>query len=330
MTATPEHAVPATPLPTVQDVHSAARRIAGRVRRTPVLNEPAVDEALGCTAWFKCENLQRTGAFKFRGACNAIALLDEARTPGDVATHSSGNHGAALALAASLAGRRAHVVMPENASPAKIDAVRRFGGQVQFCAPTQAAREAGLAERVAEGALPVPPYDDARIVAGQGTAALELLEEADGLDTVIAPVGGGGLVSGAALVAKATRPEVTVFAAEPEGADDTARSLAHGARITDDFVPDTVADGLRAVVGEINFRIIRSDVTGVLTVSDDEIVEAMQWLYERTRLLVEPSSATVVAALRRDPGRFRGRRVGVILSGGNLGLCRMPFCPRPG
>jgi threonine dehydratase len=324
MSASPESA----PLPDARDVDAAARRIADKVRRTPVVNEPIVDDALGCRAWFKCENLQRTGAFKFRGACNAIALLDEAGTEGDVATHSSGNHGAALSLAATLAGRGAHVVMPVNASPAKIEAVRRFGGQVHFCAPTQAAREAGLAERVAAGCLPVPPYDDARIVAGQGTAARELLDDVERLDALIAPVGGGGLVSGAALTAKARSPRIDVFAAEPEGAADTAASLERGERVTGEFVPDTVADGLRAVVGEINFRIIRRDVTAVLTVDDEEIIDAMRWLYERTRLLVEPSSATVVAALRRYPERFRGRRVGVILSGGNLGLCRMPFCPR--
>ena len=302
-------------IPDYADIHLARARIRSRVRETPVINEPRLDQALGCRLYCKCENLQRAGAFKFRGACNAIARLREDGIEGDVATHSSGNHGAALALAARLDGRGAHVVMPENSSPLKLQAVRDYGGHVHFCAPTNAARAAMLEELVARGMLPIHPYDHADIIAGQGTAALELVQAVPSLEQVIAPVGGGGLVSGAAI---ACRPRgITVFGAEPEGAADTAASLERGA-IVDRFEPDTIADGLRAIVGRRNFRVIREQVRAVLLVSDDEIRSAMHLFWEMTRLLIEPSSATVIAAILRHRDLFAGRKLGAIISGGNI------------
>jgi len=302
-------------LPDIADIHLAEARIRGRARVTPILNDAALDEALGCRLYCKCENLQRTGAFKFRGACNAIARLRDDGVEGDVATHSSGNHGAALALAAYLDGRRAHVVMPENSSPLKIRAVRNYGGEVHFCAPTNEARATRLAELVESGMLPVHPYDNADIIAGQGTAGLELAQSVRSLEQVVTPVGGGGLISGTAI---ATQPwGIAVFGVEPEGAADTAESLQRGA-IVDSFEPHTIADGLRAIVGQRNFRIIRRQVKSVLTVSDDEIRAAMGLVWETLRLLIEPSSATVVAAIRKHPDHFSGRKVGAILSGGNI------------
>jgi threonine dehydratase len=302
-------------LPDLADIHLAEARIRGRVRVTPILNDAALDEALGCRLYCKCENLQRTGAFKFRGACNAIARLRDDGVEGDVATHSSGNHGAALALAARLDGRRAHVVMPENSSPLKIRAVRNYGGEVHFCAPTNEARAARLAELVEAGMLPVHPYDNADIIAGQGTAALELAQAVPSLERVVTPVGGGGLISGTAI---ATRPwGIAVFGVEPEGAADTVESLRRGS-IVDSFEARTIADGLRAIVGQRNFRIIREQVKAVLTVSDEDIGAAMALAWETLRLLIEPSSATVLAAVRKHPELFAGRKVGAILSGGNI------------
>lgn len=302
-------------IPDIADVHLAQARIRSQVRVTPVINDAALDDLLGCRLYCKCENLQRTGAFKFRGASNAVARLREDGRNGDVATHSSGNHGAALALAARLDGRAAHVVMPENSSKMKIDAVREYGGHVHFCAPTNEARAAQLEKLVERGMIPVHPYDNADIIAGQGTAALELEQTVPSLEQIITPIGGGGLVSGTAIATRAWG--ASVFGVEPEGAADTAASLQRGA-IVDSFMPDTIADGLRAIVGRRNFRVIQSEVKRVLTVSDNEIREAMVLLWRKLRLLVEPSSATVIAAVRRHPELFGGRKVGAIISGGNI------------
>jgi threonine dehydratase len=302
-------------IPDIADVHLAHARIRQQVRITPVLNDPQMDEEMGCRLYCKCENLQRTGAFKFRGASNAIACLREEGTAGDVATHSSGNHGAALALAAHLDGRTAHVVMPENSSMMKIDAVKNFGGQVYFCAPTNAARAQELEKLVQAGMVPVHPYDDVRIIAGQGTAALELEQEVPTLEQVITPLGGGGLVSGTAIATRAWGVEV--FAVEPEGAADTVASL-HRGEIIDNFTPDTIADGLRAIVGVRNFRVIRNEVSRVLTVSDNDIRAAMVLFWQKLKMLIEPSSATVIAAIRNHPDIFGGKKVGAIISGGNI------------
>jgi threonine dehydratase len=302
-------------IPDIADVHLAHARIRQQVRITPVLNDPLMDEAMGCKLYCKCENLQRTGAFKFRGASNAIACLREDGTAGDVATHSSGNHGAALALAAHLDGRTAHVVMPEDSSRMKVDAVKSFGGKIYFCAPTNASRAQELEKLVQAGMIPVHPYDDVRIIAGQGTAALELEQEVPTLEQVITPLGGGGLVSGTAIATRAWGVEV--FAVEPEGAADTVASLQRG-EIIADFTPDTIADGLRAIVGVRNFRIIRNEVSRVLTVSDNDIRAAMVLFWQKLKILIEPSSATVIAAIRNHPEIFAGKKVGAVISGGNI------------
>lgn len=316
----------AEPSPTFDDILAAQARIRGIVRTTPVLSEPLANEALGCELWLKCENLQRAGAFKFRGASNALARLDESGRPGDVATHSSGNHGAALALAASNCGRRAYVVMPENSVKPKIESVKRFGGEVIFCEPTPEGREAGLASLVDEGCIPIHPYDFADIICGQGTAAVEFLRQCDGLDTLMTPVGGGGLISGTAIAARAMNPALRVIGAEPRGAADTALSLQQGQRVTQ-FPVNTIADGLRAIVGVLNFSIIQKQVEQVLTVSEQGIIDAMAFAWRHYRMLIEPSSATVIAAIQQHGNFFAGFKIGVIISGGNVDLAQLPFRP---
>ncbi len=302
-------------LPDFNDIEQAHVRIRDKVRQTPVLSEPGLDSELNCQLFCKCENLQRTGAFKFRGASNAIARLRERGIEGDVATHSSGNHGAALALAASLDGRTAHVVMPGNASKFKIAAVKRYGGIIDFCQPTQKGREEGLERLVAAGHTPIPPYDHPDIICGQGTAALELLHSHPDLDVLIAPVGGGGLISGTILAAAGK--SIELYAAEPEGADDTATSMQQGKRV-ETVQAVTIADGLRSVVGVRNFAIIRNGISKVLTVDEDAIRSAMGEFWNHTHMLIEPSSAIVIAAIRQHPEHFSGRKVGVVISGGNI------------
>lgn len=295
----------------------AAERIRTLVRRTPVLVEPRLDEALGCTLYFKAEHLQYTGSFKFRGASNAVARLED-RVRG-VATHSSGNHGAALAAAARARGLEARVVMPENAVKTKVEAVRAQGGQVQFCAPTQAAREAGLAHWVEQGYLAIPPYDHDDIIAGQGTLALELLEQVEDLDCIIAPIGGGGMLAGIARAVDESGAAVSVYGAEPRGANDAARSLAAGRRV-EDHAPRTIADGLRALIGERNLAILLQQQIPVLTVTEEGIREAMTLLWRELKQVIEPSGAVALAAIAADPDRFAGQRIGVVLSGGNLDI----------
>ncbi len=302
-------------LPDFQAVEQAADRIRPFIRQTPVLSDSALNERLGCQLFLKCENLQASGSFKLRGASNAVARLRERHISGDVATHSSGNHGAALALAARLDGRRAHVVMPENASPFKVSAVREQGGEVYFCAATQAARENGLNELLAIGHQAIPPYDHADIIAGQGTACLELVQQVQDIEIVVSPVGGGGLISGTALVAN--HMGITTIGAEPSGAADTADSLAQGKRV-DSMQADTIADGLRALVGVRNFALIHELVDAVITVSEDEIRLAMIDIWRYFRMLAEPSSAVVLAAIAQQPQRFSGKRVALIISGGNI------------
>lgn len=307
------------------DVERAVLRIGRSVHRTPVITSRALDEASGRRLFFKCENLQRAGAFKVRGAMNAVATLTEAGDRKIVATHSSGNHGTALALAAQEGGLKAVVVMPENSAPPKIAAVRRHGADVVLCRPGRIAREAALAIVVeASGAEVVHPYDDARVIAGQGTATVELLAQEPDLDAIVVPVGGGGLLSGTLIAARGIKPGIAVFGVEPAQADDAARSLASGQRILLD-APDTVADGLRASLGVLTFEIARQYCRGIMTVSETEIVSAMRRFLECTKLLIEASSAVPVAALlaRRLPAEFR--RVGVIITGGNVDLDRLPW-----
>jgi threonine dehydratase len=302
------------------DIRAAARRIAGSVRVTPVLRCPELEAELGAEIHFKCENFQEMGAFKLRGASNAVAALPEDALKKGVATHSSGNHGTALALAAKRRGVHACVVMPENASAYKKRAVAAYGAEIIYCTPTQAGREAALAEYVAKtGASVVHPYNDAMVMAGQGTAALELHEQVPGLDLVLAPLGGGGLLSGTAVATRALRPKARIVGAEPLGADDAWRSLKAG-HIEPVAHPDTVADGLRATIGPLTFAVLQGEIDEVVRVEEKDILDAMRYVWERMKILIEPSAAVPVAALRRGLVEVRGRRTGIILSGGNVDL----------
>jgi threonine dehydratase len=306
--------------PDYSDVLRARERVAPYVHRTPVLTSAVIDDALGAKLAFKCENFQKIGAFKARGAHNAVFSLSDAEAKAGVVTHSSGNHGAALALAARTRGIPCWVVVPENALAAKVASIRRYGATVVFCPPNQAGREATCARIQAEtGARMVHPYNDAAVIAGQGTATLELMDQVEGLDVIIAPLGGGGLLSGTLLAAKGRNPAIRVFGAEPAGADDAARSLAAG-RLIPQTAPDTIADGLRASLGELTFAIIQQNVTGVITVTEPEILAAMRELWEVLKIVVEPSSAVAYAAVKFNASRFTGQRVGVVLTGGNVDL----------
>jgi threonine dehydratase/serine racemase len=313
--------------PDFDAVQAAARRIAGVVHRTPVVTCRALDRMAGRKLFFKCEHLQKTGAFKFRGASNAVMKLPDEIARRGVVTHSSGNHAGALALAAHMRNITAHIVMPRNASPVKKRAAQGYGARTVECEPTQKARESAAAAVVSgTGATLIPPYDHADVIAGQGTAALELFESEPSLDAVVAPVGGGGLISGTSIAARGAAPRVRVFAAEPEGADDAARSKALGRRIVEQ-TPSTIADGLRTCLGELTWPIVRDHVERVVTVSDAEIVAAMRLLWERAKLLVEPSSAVALAAVLTDEFRAIGGldRVGIVLSGGNVDLDHLPW-----
>jgi threonine dehydratase len=306
--------------PDLAAIRAAAARIQPFVRRTPLLRDETLDAQFRARLIFKCENLQRGGAFKLRGASNAVLSLPESLASRGVATHSSGNHGAALALAAKLRGIPAVVVMPENSSAVKIAAVRNHGAEVIFCRPGRIAREATLAELLAKRELSlVHPYDDYRVIAGQGTACLEFIEQHPRLDLVLTPVGGGGLLSGTAIAAKGLLPHMRVIGIEPEQADDAWRSFRSGERILLD-APDTVADGLRSSLGVRDFAIIRRCVDDIVRVSEDAILRAVRLVLERLKVLVEPSAAVVMAALIEGRLDVAGLDVGIILSGGNVDL----------
>jgi threonine dehydratase/serine racemase len=308
-------------------VQAASRRIRDHVHRTPVATCTTLDRLAGRALVLKCENLQRVGAFKFRGASNAVAALPDEVAARGVVTHSSGNHGQALALAARLRGIPAHIVMPRNAAAVKLEAVRGYGAHVVLCEPTLPARDASAAAlQQRTGASLVPPFDHPDVIAGQGTVALELLDQVSDLDAIVAPVGGGGLVSGIALAARELAPGLRVFAAEPRGADDAARSKSLG-QLVPQTDPRTLADGLLTGLGELTWPVIRDLVEAVLTVSEEEIVNAMRLLFERAKIVAEPSAAVALAAVLSN--EFRARpglaRVGVVLSGGNVDLDRLPW-----
>jgi len=304
--------------PTMAEIAAARTRLADSVRRTPVLRCDALEARLGRVVALKCEQFQATGAFKARGATNAVRSLAPAQLARGVATHSSGNHGAALAWAARDAGAHAWIVMPENAVASKRAAVRRLGAEVVPCGPTQTDREARLAEVVREtGAVVVHPYDDARVIAGQATATLELLEAEPRLRRLLVPVGGGGLSAGAVLAARWLGRDVEVIGVEPEGADDTRRSLEAGERVALDRV-ETLADGLRAQVGAATFPVLQRGLTDLVTVGDADILAAMRWMADEARLLIEPSSATVIAALLEGSMPAASGITGAIISGGNV------------
>jgi threonine dehydratase len=312
-------------LPTLADIEAAANRIKPYARRTPVLTCESIDRMVGARLFFKCENFQKTGAFKFRGACNTVFSLSEEEARRGVATHSSGNHGAALARAAGLRGIDAFIVVPKNAPEVKKKAVAGYGGRIAFCEPTLASRETTLEKVVREtGAHVVHPYNDPRVIAGQGTAALELLRDVPDLELVLAPVGGGGLLSGTAIAVTELSRTARVLAAEPQAADDAFRSMQAG-RIVPSVDPVTVADALRTSLGELTFAVIRARVQEIVTVSEESILSALRTVWERMKIIIEPSSAVPVAALLDGKVKARGKRVGVILSGGNVDFESLRF-----
>jgi threonine dehydratase len=312
-------------LPVLEDLQEAWCRISPHLHRTPVMSSHLLDQLTGANVFFKCEHLQKAGAFKARGAINAVLSLDDDAAAAGVATHSSGNHGAALAMAASARNIPAHIVMPSNAPRVKKEAVAAYGGLIIECEPTLAARESTVATVIEQtGAHEVHPYNDSRIIAGQGTAMLELLEQVEDLDVVVVPVGGGGLLAGTAIAVKESNSNIELVAVEPEGADDAFRSFGLG-ELQPQNNPQTIADGLRAGLGELNFDIIRKHVDTILTVPDTVIVQAMQLQWTRMKQLVEPSGAVSFAGLLEHPERFRQRRVGVVVSGGNVDLDNLPW-----
>jgi threonine dehydratase len=315
-------------IPTFDDVLEAEERIAAYVHETPVLTSSYLNGLSGAEIFFKCENLQKAGAFKARGAVNAVFALDDADAARGVATHSSGNHAGALSYAAGRRGIDATVVMPRTAPAVKKAAVLSYGGRIVECEPTQAAREATLRQVVAEsGANLVHPYDDARVIAGQATCALELLRQVENLDCVIAPIGGGGLVSGTALALSARSPQTRLYAAEPKAADDAWRSLQAGEIVLRDG-QHSVADGLNTNLKPRTWHFLASCVETVLLAGENEIIDAMYLTWQRMKIIVEPSSAVPLAVILKQCERFRGQRIGVILTGGNVDLQNCPGCPR--
>jgi threonine dehydratase len=316
-------------IPDLKTIQEAAARIKPYIHRTPVLTSQSLNQILGAELFFKCENFQKVGAFKSRGACNAVFSLDDDAISKGVATHSSGNHAQALARAAKIRGCKAYIVMPETSSRVKVEAVKGYGGEIYFCKPTLAAREETLHEVVNRtGATEIHPYNDYRVIAGQATAAMELFEETGPLDVIMAPVGGGGLLSGTALATSYLSPSTKVIAAEPAGADDAFRSFT-----TRQFVPSinpqTIGDGLLTSLGTLTFPIILDHVHRIITVSEEDIIQAMLITWERMKIIIEPSSAVPLAALMENSDDFKGKKIGVIISGGNVSLDKLPWLSNP-
>ena len=312
-------------IPTFGDVLAAHARIAPYIHRTPVLTSSYLNALTGAELFFKCENFQKAGAFKARGASNAVFGLTAAQAAKGVATHSSGNHGLSLAYAAGRRGIPCTVVMPRTAPQAKKDAVKGYGGRVVECEPSTSSREAVFAQVVAEtGAEFVHPYNDPRVIAGQATCSRELIEQVEGLEVVIAPIGGGGMISGTCLTLSTLAPGVRTYAAEPKQADDAARSFRAGRIIADD-APETVADGLKVPLKELTWHFVRNYVEDILTAEEDEIVEAMKLIWKRMKIVMEPSSAVPLATILKTPETIRGKRVGVIITGGNVDLDKLPW-----
>ncbi|MEW6529775.1 MAG: pyridoxal-phosphate dependent enzyme [Thermodesulfobacteriota bacterium] len=316
------------PAPTIDEIRQAAERIRPYAHRTPVLTCSSLDRQVGAQVFLKCENLQKVGAFKFRGACNAVFSLPESDLARGVVTHSSGNHAQALALAARLRGIPAYIVMPRTAPAVKKAAVAGYGGIITFCEPTLEARQAMQERVIAEtGATSIHPYNNYQVIAGQGTAALELLQDIPDLDVILAPVGGGGLLSGTSIASTELSQGIRVIGAEPEGADDAFRSLASG-KILPSVNPQSIADGLLTSLGDLTFPIIRERAEQIVTVSEAAIVAAMKFIWERAKIIIEPSSAVPGGALWERKIDLTGLRIGVILSGGNVDLDRLPWQSR--
>ena len=312
-------------LPSLTDIRAAHSRIVPFVHHTPVLTSTQLNRIFGCTIYFKCENFQKVGAFKFRGATNAVLSLSPAERAKGVVTHSSGNHAAALALAAAMNGIKANIVMPSNAPDVKKNAVAGYGAEIKFCEPTLRAREETTRIILEEtGATLIHPYDNFNVVCGQGTAALELLDQINSLDIVVAPVGGGGLMSGTSTCVKGIDQDIKVIGAEPLNANDAWESLRSGTLIPSEN-PHTIADGLLTSLSDFTFTIIKNHVDEILTATEESIKECMMLIWERMKIIVEPSSATVLAIIKENPDFFRNKRVGVIISGGNVDLRNLPF-----
>jgi threonine dehydratase len=312
-------------LPSISDIAEAHSRIRPFIHRTPVLSSTLLNSMFGCDLFFKCENFQKAGAFKFRGASNAILTLSEEDKKRGVVTHSSGNHAAALALAARMNGVKAYIVMPETAPVVKKNAVAAYGGEITFCKPTLQARE-DTTRMIMEktGATLVHPYDNFYVICGQGTAALELLEEKPGLDIVVAPVGGGGLLSGTSTSVKGVNSNIKVIAAEPLNANDAYKSFTTGTLVPS-VNPLTIADGLLTSLSDLTFSIVRRNVDAIFTASEESIIECMLLVWERMKIIIEPSSAVVLAIIKENPEVFRGKKAGLIVSGGNVDFRKLPF-----
>ncbi len=312
-------------IPKFSDVENAHKLIQPFVHKTPMLTSVSLNEIVGCEMYFKCENFQKVGAFKYRGATNAVLNLTEEQLSRGVCTHSSGNHAQALSLAAKKAGVPAYIVMPENAPQVKIDAVKSYGAEIIFCKPTLEARETNL-QKVQEksGASFIHPYDNFHVIAGQGTAAKELLEEVHVLDAIIAPVGGGGFMSGTAISTNAMSPGTKIFGAEPKAADDAKRSLDAG-NLIPSVSPKTMADGLLTSLSDATFQVIQTHLTDILTCSESSIIQAMRFYYERMKIVVEPSGAVPLACVLENPEQFKKQRIAILISGGNVDIKALPF-----
>lgn len=312
-------------VPTFQDIQDAHSRIKSFIHKTPVLSSESINEILDIDLSFKCENFQKVGAFKFRGATNAVRQLSKKEAEKGVTTHSSGNHAAALALAAKQLGVPAYIVMPKNAPEIKKKAVEGYGAKITFCEPTLQAREETLKQvQNKTGATFIHPYNNFSVICGQGTAAIELLDKIPNLDVIIAPIGGGGLMSGTVISAKAVNPDIKVYGAEPFNADDAFRSYNQGALIPAG-PPNTIADGLLTSLSHLTFEIIREKLDGIFTAKEETIIQAMRMIWERMKIIVEPSAAVPLAVVIENKYRFKGKKVGLIVSGGNVDLNNLPF-----
>jgi threonine dehydratase len=312
-------------IPTFDDVLAAHARIAAHIHRTPVLTSSYLNDLTGAELFFKCENFQKAGAFKVRGACNAVFGLSDEMAAKGVCTHSSGNHALSLSYAAGRRGIPCNVVMPRTAPQAKKDAVRGYGGVITECEPSTSSREAVFAEVQARtGGEFVHPYNDPRVIAGQATCSRELLEQVEGLEAIVAPIGGGGMISGTCLTVSSTFPGVKVYAAEPKNADDAYRSFKAGHIIADD-APETVADGLKVPLKDLTWHFVSRHVTDIFTATEDQIIDAMKLTWKRMKIVMEPSCAVPMATILANPAVFKGRRVGVIITGGNVDLDTLPW-----
>ncbi|MAP84219.1 MAG: serine dehydratase [Candidatus Marinimicrobia bacterium] len=311
--------------PVLQDVQNTSKQITPFVHRTPVLTSQSVNSIIDGEVFFKCENFQKTGSFKMRGASNAVLSLSEEESKRGVVTVSSGNHGAALACAAKLNGMKSHVVTPKNTQQVKIDAMKGYGANLIYCEPSVESREStfiNIQEKT--GAIPIHPYNDYRVITGAGTVALEIIDEVKDLDFILVPIGGGGLISGTGVVVSSLRPNTKLLGVEPESADDALRSIKSGEIVPSDY-PPTIADGLRSSLGEKTFPMIQKFVDDIQTVSEEEIISSMRFVWERMKIIVEPSSAVTMAAVLNNPASFRGKKTGVIFSGGNIDLSHLPW-----